>query len=121
MWSNIIPSKAPPTFLPMNASEVVRPTPERESVEEPSHHADEPGVGKTHDVEGPIPETHEPAGLGMDDSPQETPGMEVGMITKNDADLKELVKTLIRDAKEEVLAADKDIMSVVSALGGNSQ
>ena len=115
------PEQGPPTFLPMNESEIARPTPERESVEAPSHRADEPGAGETHDVEGSIPETHGPAGLGMGDSFQETPGMEVDMITVNDADLKEHVKTLIRDAKDEVLAPNKDIMIVVRALGGISQ
>ena len=28
--------------------------------------ADEPGGGKTHDVEGFMPESHRPAGLGKD-------------------------------------------------------
>ena len=46
--------------------------------------------------------------------------MEVDVITENDSDLKELVKTLTRGATEEVPAASKEIMRVVRALGGNS-
>ena len=87
MWSNISPSKAPPTFLPMSESEIVRPTPERESVEAPSHHAHEPGQGETHGHDGSSPIDREPAGgvdMGIgDDVPQELPGMEVDVITEN--------------------------------------
>ena len=114
------PVQDPPTFLPMNGSEIVRPTPERESVEAPTHHADEAGQGETHD-----PTDREPAGgwdIGIgDDVPQELPGMEVDMIGENESDLKDLMKTLTRDAKEEVLAANQEIMSVIRMLGGDSQ
>ena len=83
------PEQGPHTFLPMNESEIVRLTPERESVEAPSHYGDEPGAVETHDVEG-LPENH---GSVVDDAPQETLGMEVDAITENESDLKELVKT----------------------------
>ena len=59
-------------------------------------------------------------GIG-DDVPQELPGMEVDMIGENSSDLKGLMKTLTRDAKEEVLAANQDIVSVIRMLGGDSQ
>ena len=104
----------------MSDSEIVRPTPERESVEAPSHHADEPGQGETHDPTDLEPAGGVDMGIGVD-VPQELPGMEVDMIAENDSDLKDLVKTLTPDAKEEVLAANQEIMSVIRTLGGDSQ
>ena len=68
------PEQGPPTFLPMNESETVRPTPERESVEAASHQADDPGQGETHGHDGSSPIHRESAGgadMGMgDDVPQ---------------------------------------------------
>ena len=58
-------------------------------------------------------------GIG-NDVPQETPGVEVDVAMENKSNIKELVKTLARDAEEEVLAANKETMSGVRAPGGDS-
>ena len=59
-------------------------------------------------------------GIG-EDILQDLLGMEVDALMENTSDLKELVRTLTRDSKEEVLAANKEMMSGMWALGGDSQ
>ena len=53
-----------------------------------------------------------------DDTPQELPGMEVDVITEDETDLKDLMKTLTRDAEEERIFVKREILSGVQALGG---
>jgi hypothetical protein len=62
---------------------------------------------------------------GRTDNVQEAPGMEVDAVMEveatDESDLKELMQTMARDAKEEVRKMNSEIMSVVRALGGDSQ
>ena len=60
--------------------------------------------------------------MGLEENkPQELPGMEVDVITGEDCDLKDLMNTMTRNAKEETMTVNKEIMSVIRALGGNQQ
>ena len=111
---------SPPTFLPMTDVETIKP-PKCESGEAPPP-ADEAGAAETHGGQ-----THHGVldmGFGVE-QPQELPGMEVDAITSSveqeECDLKELMRTLTRDAKAEVSKVNAEILSVVRALGGNPQ
>ena len=74
---------------------------------------DEPGLGETRDGEGFFPEQPELSRQG--------PGMDVDIIeNKPETDLKELFSVLMRDARDEVSEANREIMSIVKSLGGNT-
>jgi hypothetical protein len=72
-------------------------------------------------------ETHEPAShgvldMGFDSSePQEVPGMEIDTVTADECDLKDLMKTMGRDAKREITTVNREILSVIRSLGGDHQ
>ena len=87
-------------------------------MEATSHHTDEAGLTETHGE----PANHGVLDMGSDESrPQEIPGMEIDAITADDSDLADLLKTLARDAKAEMSTVNREIMSVIRALGGNRQ
>ena len=50
---------------------------------------------------------------------QDLPGMEVDTIEDAEADLRELMAVMTRDAKDEIKKHDDDIIAVVRALGGS--
>ena len=60
------------------------------------HHTDEPGSGQIHGEKGPA--HHGVLDMGFDeDKPQELPGMEVDVITADEIEFKDLMKTMTRD------------------------
>ena len=90
--------------------------------------ADEPGKGETRVREVGDDAEHEFAGLGRpveeDEAPacrdgQELPGMELDSVEDAEADLRELMAVMTRDAKDEIKKHDDDIFAVVRALGGS--
>ena len=93
----------------MTDNETMKP-PKCESVEATSHHTDEAGFAETRGE----PAHHGVLDMGLDESkPQELPGMEVDVITADDCDLKALLKTITRDAKDEMSTVNRKIMSVI--------
>ena len=110
---------SPPTFLPINESETIKP-PKCESGESPPLADDGRSVETYRNSEGP--HRHGVLDMGFEESkPQELPGVEVDVITAEDCDLKDLMITMTRNAKEEILTANREIMSDIRALGGNQQ
>ena len=60
--------------------------------------------------------------MGFDsDEPQEIPGMEIDTVTADECDLKDLMKTMGRDAKREITTVNREILSVIRSLGGDHQ
>ena len=47
--------------------------------------------------------------------------MEVDIITADDCDLKELLKTITRDAKDEMSTVNREMTTAIRALGGDQQ
>ena len=113
--------RASPTFLPTAEIETIKP-PNCESVEAPPF-ADDDRLVETHQTTEE-PAHHEVLEMGFD-NPQEHPGMEIDALTRvvapvvesDECDLKELMNTLTREAKDEWSKANRDILSVVRALG----
>ena len=104
-------------MLPMTKTETIKP-PKCESAEATSHHTHEPGLGETHRK----PAHHEVLDMGFDDGkPQELPGMEVDVVAADDCDLKDLMEAMTRDAKDEMSTANREILRVIRALGGDKQ
>ena len=99
----------------MTDNETIKP-PTCESGEAPPPADDDRLVG-THK-----PATHGVLDMGFDDGrPQETPGMEIDVITADECDLKDLMRAMGRDAKREMSAVNREILSVIRALGGEQQ
>ena len=97
-----------------------------ESVEATSHHTDETGLAETYGE----PAHRGSVDMGVDDGrPQELPGTEidavevllVDVLPVDDCDLKDLMKAITRDAKDEMSTVNREIMCVVRALGGDQQ
>ena len=60
--------------------------------------------------------------MGFDDGrPQEIPGMEIDVITAAECDLKDLMKAISRDAKQEMSTVNREILSVIRVVGGDQQ
>jgi hypothetical protein len=107
---------SPPIFLPMTESETIKP-PKCESGEALSPADDDRLVETYRNREES--NRHGILDMGFEEGkPQELPGMEVDVITAEDCDLKDLMNTMTRKAKEEILTVNREIMSVVQALGG---
>ena len=133
------PDGALPNFLPMDDNEVIKP---RESDQDKRQVPDEAELAETHPSaereprHGVIDTGYEiplgpPGGFnysmdddGRTDNVQDAPGMEVDLVMEiepDESDLKELMQTMTRDAREEVRRANHDILSVVRAMGGDSR
>ena len=54
-----------------------------------------------------------------DDMPQKLPGMEGDAITDDETDLTDVMQTLTRAVREKGVTVNKEILSVVRAMGGD--
>ena len=117
--------ESPDTFLPVTETETIKP-PKCKSGEAPPP-ADDDRLVETHDTSEEQAH-HRVFDMGCSNfKPQEFPGMEIDAVTHvvapasddSECDLKELKRALTRDAKDELSKANRDILSVVRALGGD--
>ena len=118
--------------MPLSRGQVAEPpTVDMSESREVPPPAEEAGVAETHRA-GPAVgfefRLGPPGGFdyafdddGRLDNVQEAPGMEVDLVDDSGDDLRELMKVLTRDEREEVRRANSEIMSVVRALGGNDR
>ena len=111
----------------MAESEIIRQPPAAmdESREVPPP-ADEAGTAETHRASPAVsfePPLGPPGGFDYSvdddrlDNVQDAPGMEVDLVEDGSSDLKELMKVMTRECKEEIRSANNDIMSSERQLG----
>ena len=107
-----------PTFLPMTETQIIRP--QCESVEATSHHTDELGFGEMHRHEATKSELIDHGVLDMgfnDGTPQELPGMELGVMIEDETDLKDFMKTRTRYTKEVMTILNRELLGCCPSTG----
>ena len=109
-----------PEFIPLPRESREVPPPAEEAGEAETHRAG-PAVGFEFRHAAPRFGFGEPIDDGGELFGDPSPGMDVDVVDHGEGDLRELMKVLGRDEREEVKSADADILNVVRALGGNDR